>query len=113
MFFLLLFFSVVSNQESLVVRNKLSTIIANKNNPNPNPNPPPDPNPDLPPVPVNKTLYVTSCGDATQYGCSTCLNAVVHNASSVKCGWKDTGHYVNGHEKQYICESGGSQTCPK
>ena len=63
--------------------------------------------------PLTPPSYFTSCGDATQYGCSTCLNAVVQNAPSTKCGWTDTGHLVNGNQKQYICESGGSRTCPQ
>ena len=68
--------------------------------------------PNQPNQPLNPPSYFTSCGDATQYGCSTCLSAVVQNAPSTKCGWTDTGHLVNGNQKQYICESGGSQKCP-
>jgi hypothetical protein len=66
----------------------------------------------LPTTPSSVPSYFTSCGDATQYGCSTCLNAVIRDAPSTKCGWKDTGHLVNGNQKQYICESDGPRVCP-
>ena len=83
-------------KESFIIKKIISNMNDNNNNNN-NLKPP---------------AYFTSCGEATQYGCETCLNAVISNASSVKCGWNATGHRVNGREKQYICESGGKRQCP-
>jgi hypothetical protein len=103
----LIFVTSVTVQENLVVRNRISDMVQNKLQPQPQPQPQPTP------APIKPPQYFTSCGDATQYDCNTCLNAVISNAPSVKCGWTDTGHKVNGNQKQYICESGGSRTCPK
>ena len=108
---LFILISVVNTQENLAVRGGhgvVSAIVANKTNPSPTPTPSPTPIG----LPKPTPQYFTSCGDATTYGCNTCLNAVIQNASGVKCGWTDTGHLVNGNQKQYICESGGTRSCP-
>jgi type II secretory pathway pseudopilin PulG len=53
-----------------------------------------------------------SCEQATQYGCGVCLGTVVRGSPSTVCGWDATGNLVNGGEKQYICQSGGTRSCP-
>jgi hypothetical protein len=53
-----------------------------------------------------------SCEQATQYGCGVCLGTVVRGAPSTVCGWDATGNLVNGGQKQYICQSGGTRSCP-